>query len=78
MMKALMISKHKDQLEWKDVPTPEPKENEVLVRIYASGVCHTDIHAVDGDWEIPTILPLIPGHEGVGVVVKKGMNVSHV
>lgn len=77
-MKALMISNHKDDLQLREEPIPEPNENEVLVRIYASGVCHTDVHAVDGDWDLPTILPLIPGHEGVGLVVKKGKNVFNV
>lgn len=37
-----------------------------------SGVCHTDLHAANGDWPIPTKLPLVGGHEGAGVVVAKG------
>ena len=39
------------------------------MQIYSSGVCHTDVHAIDGDWDVQPPLPLIPGHEGAGVVV---------
>ena len=51
---------------------PKPGPDEVLVNIKYSGVCHTDLHAVNGDWPIPTKLPLVGGHEGAGVVVAKG------
>lgn len=44
--------------------------HQVLVKVYTSGVCHTDIHVRDGDWHIKSKLPMIPGHEGAGVVVK--------
>lgn len=73
-----MINTHGEHLQLKEKPIPEPSDHEVLVRIYASGVCHTDVHAVDGDWSLPTILPLIPGHEGVGIVVKTGKGVSNL
>lgn len=46
--------------------------DEVLINIKYSGVCHTDLHAVNGDWPLPTKLPLVGGHEGAGVVVAKG------
>lgn len=42
----------------------------------ASGVCHTDVHAADGDWPVRPGLPFIPGHEGAGVVVALGRGVS--
>lgn len=58
------------------VEIPEPGSGELLVRIYACGVCHTDVHAIDGDWPAKSILPLVPGHEGVGIIVKKGENCS--
>jgi hypothetical protein len=51
--------------EW---PVPRPGYGEVLVRIAASGVCHTDPHAAEGDWPVKPALPFIPGHEGVGWV----------
>ncbi len=61
--------------EW---PVPKPGPREVLVRIMASGVCHTDLHAADGDWPVRPALPFIPGHEGVGRVVALGAGVSHL
>ena len=50
----------------------------VLVKVEACGVCHTDLHAVDGDWPVKPQLPFIPGHEGVGVVVECGKGVTAV
>lgn len=50
----------------------KPGPDEVLVNIKYSGVCHTDLHAMMGDWPLPTKLPLVGGHEGAGVVVAKG------
>ena len=61
-----------------DVPVPEPDRGEVLVRIVASGVCHSDLHAVNGDWPVKPTLPFIPGHEGAGVVEELGMDVDGV
>lgn len=50
----------------------ELKRNEALVHLIYSGVCHTDLHAVLGDWPIDAKMPLIGGHEGAGVVVELG------
>ena len=69
---------HGDKFEFKEVPLPQPGPRQALVKIVSSGVCHTDIHAVDGDWPAPTILPLIPGHEGAGIVVAIGSAVTNV
>lgn len=52
----------------------EPGPGEVLVRLAASGVCHSDLHALDGDWETPA--PMVLGHEGAGVVVATGPDVD--
>lgn len=60
----------------KSVPVPEPGHGEVLVKVIASGVCHTDLHVRDGDWHVKPKLPIIPGHEGAGVVVKLGPGVT--
>ena len=54
---------------------PSPDEGQVVVRMEASGVCHTDIHAAHGDWPVKPSLPLVPGHEGVGRVVALGPEV---
>ncbi|TPX37677.1 hypothetical protein SmJEL517_g00716 [Synchytrium microbalum] len=53
-----------------------PASDEVLVHITHTGVCHTDLHALEGD--IPTPLPLVGGHEGVGIVVQLGDKVTNV
>jgi propanol-preferring alcohol dehydrogenase len=50
----------------------------VLVKIETSGLCHTDIHAAHGDWPVKPALPLIPGHEGVGIVTALGSGVTEV
>ena len=50
----------------------------VLVKVAACGVCHTDLHAADGDWPVKPTLPFIPGHEGVGHVAAVGAGVKGV
>ncbi|ODV83924.1 hypothetical protein CANARDRAFT_177359 [[Candida] arabinofermentans NRRL YB-2248] len=64
-------------IEYKQIPVPVPKSNEILINVKYSGVCHTDLHAWKGDWPLDTKLPLVGGHEGAGVVVAKGDNVSN-
>ncbi len=54
----------------------EPGANEVLVKMVASGVCHSDLHALDGEWETPA--PLVLGHEGAGVVEAVGSEVTEL
>jgi len=71
-MKAAVVHEFTEPLSIEEVPTPEPGEGQVLVRIEASGLCHTDIHAAHGDWPVKPTLPLIPGHEGVGIVEALG------
>lgn len=74
--KGVIFYKNNGPLEYKDIPVPEPKGNEILINIKYSGVCHTDLHAWKGDWPLATKLPLVGGHEGAGVVVKLGANVK--
>jgi propanol-preferring alcohol dehydrogenase len=58
-------------LEPRDVPVPEVGPEDILIRVRVCGVCHTDLHAVEG--ELPEAkLPLIPGHEVIGVVERAG------
>jgi propanol-preferring alcohol dehydrogenase len=59
-----------------DVPTPGP--GQILVQTEACGVCHTDLHARDGDWPLKPSLPFTPGHEGIGLVVALGTGVTAV
>lgn len=57
---------------FKQIPVATPGPDELLVNIKYSGVCHTDLHAMKGDWPLATKMPLVGGHEGAGVVVAKG------
>ncbi|MED0668374.1 alcohol dehydrogenase AdhP [Pseudobacillus badius] len=75
-MKAAVVNQFKQDLEVKDVSKPKPGPGEALVKIEACGVCHTDLHAAHGDWPVKPKLPLIPGHEGVGVVEEVGEGVT--
>lgn len=75
-MKALQIDKHLEDLKIKEIETRELEDEEVLVKLHVCGVCHTDVHAIDGDWQVPTRLPLVPGHEGVGEIIEMGKNVK--
>jgi len=78
MMKAAVVRAFGSPLEIEERPVPEPQEGEILVRIRASGVCHTDLHAAEGDWPVKPKLPLVPGHEGVGYVAALGKGVKNV
>lgn len=71
-MKAAVVRELGKPLVIQEVPVPQPNENQILVRIAATGVCHTDLHAVHGDWPVKPKPPFIPGHEGVGTVVALG------
>lgn len=77
-MKAAITYQFGQPLVIEEIAIPQINDDEVLIKIEASGVCHTDLHAVSGDWPIKPTLPLIPGHEGVGVAVKIGKNVKNV
>ena len=62
-------------LELVELPSPEPGPEDILLRIKVCGVCHTDLHTVEG--ELPDVkLPIIPGHQVVGVVEKQGKDAS--
>jgi propanol-preferring alcohol dehydrogenase len=76
-MKAAVVRDFQHPLELEDVPVPEPGPEQVLVRIEACGLCHTDIHAAHGEWPVKPSPPFIPGHEGVGRVVGLGSGNLH-
>ncbi len=63
-------------LEVRDIPVPEPGPGQIRVRIEASGLCHTDIHAARGEWPVKPQPPFVPGHEGVGIVEELGAGVT--
>ena len=75
-MKAAVVTNFKEKLEIKEIERPTPGFGEVLIKMEACGVCHTDLHAAHGDWPVKPKLPVIPGHEGVGVVEEVGDGVT--
>ncbi|WP_434514666.1 alcohol dehydrogenase AdhP [Dechloromonas sp. ARDL1] len=77
-MKAAVVHAYGQPLVIEEVAVPEVPAGRILVKIEASGVCHTDLHAADGDWPVKPPLPFIPGHEGVGYVAKVGAGVTWV
>lgn len=73
-MKAMQMKRfapiEDNPLELVDIPIPKPDTEEILIRVHICGVCHTDLHTVEG--ELPEVnLPIIPGHQVVGEVVAK-------
>ena len=77
-MKAAVVHDFTSPLQIEDISIPEPGIGEIVVKIEASGLCHTDIHAAHGDWPVKPKLPFIPGHEGVGRVARVGPEVTEV
>ncbi|MBD7919607.1 zinc-binding dehydrogenase [Cellulomonas sp. Sa3CUA2] len=69
-MRAAVLRAPGAPLSVEEVPTPRPARDEVLVRVAACGVCHTDLHVMDGSIAFPT--PAVPGHEVSGTVVALG------
>lgn len=77
-MKAAVLHEFGQPLQIEEVDIPTPGAGEILVKMQASGVCHTDLHAVEGDWPVKPSPPFIPGHEGVGLITAVGEGVTHV
>ncbi len=77
-MKAALCVAFGKPLELRDVPTPSPGPGEVLIRVSGCGVCHSDLHLIDGDWRHwRTPLPIVPGHEVTGIVEEAGSGVKN-
>ena len=74
-MKAVQLIKINKDLENREIPTPLPKTDEVLIRIKAAGICHSDVHYRDGVSSVG-YLPISLGHEVAGEIEKLGINVS--
>lgn len=77
-MKAAVVREFGAELDVCEVDKPELADDKILVKVEASGVCHTDLHAAEGDWPVKPTPPFIPGHEGVGHVAEVGRNVTAV
>ncbi len=72
--RAAVLTAVKKPLEIWEVDVDSPREGEVLVRVAAAGICHSDLHYIQGDLE--AVLPAVPGHEGAGVVEAVGPGVT--
>ena len=77
-MRGVVVHSFDEPASVEELPKPVAGHGEIVVRIEASGLCHTDIHAAHGDWPVKPKLPFVPGHEGVGRVETVGDGVSEV
>jgi len=75
-MQAAVVREFGKPLSIEEIAIPTPGPGEVLVKIRATGVCHTDLHAGDGDWPVKPTRPFVPGHEGAGIVAAVGPGVT--
>ncbi len=77
-MQAAVVEQFGEPLVMKTLAIPKPGPGQILVKTEACGVCHTDLHAVGGDWPLKPTLPFIPGHEAIGIVIALGAGVTAV
>ena len=77
-MQAAMVEQFGAPLKIREIDVPTPGPGQILVKTEACGVCHTDLHAANGDWPARPTLPFTPGHEGIGIVVGLGSGVTAV
>src|SRR5271169_7176065 len=80
-MKAAILREIGKPVEIQEVATPVPGAGEVLIRVEACGVCHSDLHLAEGDWDLLrpiTKVPLILGHEVAGTVAALGEGVNNL
>lgn len=76
-MRTAVVSNFGERAHVDERPLPEPGPGQVLIRLETCGLCHTDIHAMRGDWPVKPALPLVPGHEGVGIIEAIGPGVAN-
>jgi threonine dehydrogenase-like Zn-dependent dehydrogenase len=75
-MKAAVLKEY-GKIEWIDVPTPKPNDDQVLVKTIFASICGSDQHIFRGDFHPRTRLPLIPGHEFAGIITETGKNIKN-
>jgi propanol-preferring alcohol dehydrogenase len=76
--RAAVVHEFHAPLTVEEVPARPLEPGQIRVQVEASGLCHTDIHAANGDWPVKPSPPFVPGHEGVGIVRELGSGVSEV
>lgn len=77
-MRAAVVHDFTKPLSIEELAVPDVGPGQVLVKVAASGVCHTDLHAARGDWPVKPSLPFVPGHEGVGTIAAVGQGVKGI
>jgi D-arabinose 1-dehydrogenase-like Zn-dependent alcohol dehydrogenase len=75
--KAAVLVESGRPLEIREVAVPEVEPNAILIRVEMAGVCGTDVHLHQGAVGAPVILPVIPGHEGLGRIARLGQGRTH-
>ncbi|WP_440712631.1 alcohol dehydrogenase AdhP [Gordonia sp. FQ] len=75
---AAVVTRLGAPLEITEIERPVPGPGQALVKLETSGVCHTDLHAAQGDWPVKPSPPFVPGHEGYGTVVAVGPGVTEL
>jgi S-(hydroxymethyl)glutathione dehydrogenase/alcohol dehydrogenase len=75
-IKAAVLYEYNQPMRIEQVQLDDPRQNEVLVKIAASGVCRSDLHVIKREWSMP--LPMVLGHEAAGTVVEVGPGVTRV
>jgi propanol-preferring alcohol dehydrogenase len=76
--RAAVVQRFREPLTIGQVPRADLAPGQLRVKVEASGLCHTDIHAAHGDWPVKPTPPFVPGHEGVGVVAELGPGATEV
>jgi propanol-preferring alcohol dehydrogenase len=76
--RAAVVHHFGEPLVVEDVPVRPLEPGQIRVRVEATGLCHTDIHAAHGDWPVKPSPPFVPGHEGIGIVSELGPGVTEV
>lgn len=77
-MHAIVVHSFNKPLVVEEVHIPQPGFGQVLVKVAACGICHTDLHAARGDWPVKPQTPFIPGHEVTGTVIETGEGVEGI
>jgi len=77
-MHAAVVEQFGKPLVLRDLEIPAVGARQILIKVEACGVCHTDLHAAHGDWPVKPALPFIPGHEAIGIVARAGGGVTAV
>lgn len=77
-MKAAVVEGFGQDLTVGEYEKPTPGRGQALVKLISTGVCHTDLHAAEGDWPVQPSPPFVPGHEGVGIVEELGEGVENL